>query len=390
VRVRQVLTNLVANAVKFTAQGHVRVSASSIAATSEHAVLRFDVADTGAGIPRDALARVFEPFTQAEGSIGRTFGGTGLGLSICKRLVELMNGEIQLQSEPGAGTRVSFTLPCALPETKASLVSPDAVTPVAPDTAEIGAGQRILVVEDSPVNQQVAVGMLEQLGYRSEVVANGTAALELLAADSEFAAILLDCQMPGLDGYQTAAEIRRRESAGGRHDGIPIIAITASSMAGDRERCLAAGMTDYLAKPIRLTDFEQTLLRWAGSSSRTTLLRPAPVILDQAALDVIRGLQRPGRPDLLATVLDTFRRGVPARIAELSAAAEAVDQTKIVGVAHALKGDSARIGAREVQHIAAKMERLALDGQAQEAVALVPVLVEALGRLDEELCACAS
>jgi signal transduction histidine kinase/DNA-binding NarL/FixJ family response regulator len=387
VRVRQVLTNLVANAVKFTAHGHVRVSATCVTATSEQAVLRFEVADTGAGIPRDALARVFEPFTQAEGSTSRTYGGTGLGLSICKQLIELMDGQIQLESEPGVGTSVSFSLPFAIGTVSATPLNVDEV---ASELSEIGNGQRILVVEDSPVNQQVAVGMLEQLGYRADVAASGAAALELLGASANYAAILLDCHMPGLDGYETSAEIRRQELVAGRSERVPIIAMTANSMAGDRERCLAAGMNDYLAKPIRLTDFERALIRWAGPGGRANAAPQAVAVLDPSALETLRRLQRPGRPDLLANVLKTFRRGVPNRVAELSAAAEAVDAASIVGVAHALKGDSARIGAREVQQISADMERLARDGRAQEAVALLPVLVDALGRLDEELSACES
>jgi CheY-like chemotaxis protein len=196
--------------------------------------------------------------------------------------------------------------------------------------------------------------------------------------------------MPGLDGFQTAAEIRRRETASGGSEPVPIIAMTANSMPGDRERCLAAGMSDYLAKPIRLVDFERALLGWARPASPSQKTPPATLVLDHSALDELRKLQRPGRPDLVRNVLTTFRRGVPDRITELSAAADAVDAPRMMEVAHALKGDSARIGAREVQRISTSLEHLARSGQAEKAITLLPELVQAVDRLEVELRACAS
>jgi signal transduction histidine kinase/CheY-like chemotaxis protein len=429
-RLRQVLTNLVGNAVKFTPAGVVRVSVASSGEADADGWLRFEVTDTGIGIPPEAHARLFEPFTQVDSSTTRNYGGTGLGLAICKRLVSLMGGDIDVDSQPGRGSTFWFSLPCRLPApgdhaaTAPPLPPPgqarlselvfepeasDVPVPT-PNGGPASPSRRVLLVEDSWINQQVALGMLEQLGYRADVVDSGRAALRVLASGAHYAAVLMDCQMPGLDGYQTAAEIRRLESAMSRPTHVPIVAFTASAMAGDRERCLAAGMSDYLAKPVGLADLRRVLARWAGapeaaktngsasasapeSEARTEVvsadLDGAPV-LDRAALDALRSLQRPGRPDLLAAVLDRFQSDAPARVAGLWAAVEAAKADDLWRTAHALKGDSGRIGARQVQHLAAEIERLGRAGQLAEAAALLPCLPEALARLDTELRACVS
>jgi signal transduction histidine kinase/HPt (histidine-containing phosphotransfer) domain-containing protein/ActR/RegA family two-component response regulator len=422
-RLRQVLMNLVGNAVKFTPAGVVRVSVAALGGATDvsEPMLRFEVVDTGIGIAPEARDRLFEPFTQADGSTTRTFGGTGLGLSICKRLVTLMGGDIGLESEPGRGSTFWFTLPCqASPPGESALSEPPALTAqiglpeliFQPETASPplptpdggAASPRVLLVEDSWINQQVAQGMLEQLGYRVDVVDSGRAALRTLASGARYAAVLMDCQMPGLDGYQTTAEIRRLESSLPRGTRVPIVAFTASAMAGDRERCLAAGMSDYLAKPVGLADLRRVLARWAGPADPTSpaalevspaapAIRPPasqPAILDAAALDALRRLQRPGRPDLLTSVLDRFRSEVPARVADLQDALHSGDAPRLWHAAHTLKGDSGRIGARQVQRLAAEIERFGRANQLAEAAAVLPDLSQALARLDAELQACVS
>jgi signal transduction histidine kinase/ActR/RegA family two-component response regulator len=271
-RLRQVLVNLVSNAVKFTERGgQVFVRARLLAESADSSLVRFEVQDTGIGIEPDVRSRLFQPFSQADGSTSRRYGGTGLGLAISKRLVELMGGEIGLDSTPAWGSTFWFTVPFGRAHTRPDAVAPgapdQAATPPAivldgewsvPERAEAAATAPILVVEDNPINQQVACGWLRKLGYRADVAANGFEALEALER-IPYAAILMDCQMPEMDGFQATAAIRRREGSARR---TPVIAMTANAMQGDRERCLDAGMDDYLSKPVRLEDLDAALRRW--------------------------------------------------------------------------------------------------------------------------------
>jgi signal transduction histidine kinase/CheY-like chemotaxis protein len=256
-RVRQVLLNLVSNAVKFTDRGSVTVR-SMATPVAEAMRLRVEVADTGIGVDPQSLERLFEPFTQADNSTSRRYGGTGLGLTISAQLIESMGGEIHVASEPGLGTRFWFELELAAASGLDVAERPmlDAVAEASPRAAN-GASALVLVAEDNPVNQIIVTRMLESLGYQAEIVENGRRALEALAR-GRYDVVLMDCQMPELDGYEATRELRRREGAG-RH--LPVIAMTAHSMAGDREKCLAAGMDDYLTKPMRLAALADTLAR---------------------------------------------------------------------------------------------------------------------------------
>jgi signal transduction histidine kinase/FixJ family two-component response regulator len=255
-RLRQVLMNLVGNAVKFTLEGSVTIRVKhSTKQGSEN--VRFEVIDSGIGVDPLLLERMFEPFMQADVSTTRKFGGNGLGLAIAKELVELMGGTIGADSEPGAGSTFWFDL--ALPQARASVVQPARERGVLrrerrgdPDAA------LVLVVEDSPVNRLVAVHVLERCGFRAHVVNDGREALQALSTQ-DYDAVLMDCQMPDIDGYEATKELRRRET-GIRH--TPVIAMTAHAMTGDRERCLAAGMDDYITKPVRSQTLADTLRRW--------------------------------------------------------------------------------------------------------------------------------
>jgi CheY-like chemotaxis protein len=262
-RVRQVLMSLAANAVKFTVEGSVTVRVS-VAAPGDGGRIRFEVLDTGIGVEESMLERMFEPFMQADVSTTRKYSGNGLGLAIAKELVELMGGTIDANSELGAGSRFWFELP--LPEAPAS---------IAPSARERSASQAqrpteqhgalVLVVEDSPVNRVVAVGVLERCGYHVHVVNDGREALQALSMQ-RYDAVLMDCQMPDVDGYQATEELRRRERGGAYH--TPVIAMTAHAMVGDRERCLAAGMDDYLSKPVRSQALAEALARWIPSAGQ--------------------------------------------------------------------------------------------------------------------------
>ncbi|HLH21544.1 MAG TPA: response regulator [Chloroflexota bacterium] len=511
-RLRQILFNLVGNAVKFTHEGEVVVDARVVETTPHGAVARFTVRDTGIGISSEVQARLFQAFTQADSSTTRKYGGTGLGLVICKRLVELMHGEIGMDSAPGQGSTFWFTArfelaaasggspgghpdlsgvralvvddnatnrrilaeqlascgvvsegaedgprglaligaaaqdgaPYALAildmqmpgmdglelarrikadpataatrlvlltslgrgnrqeETAAGIAAaltkpvrqaqlfavlsevlrgdvaassgaprgtdrlpsqpvplPAADLPPAPAAA---AATRILVVEDSAINQQVALGMLRRLGYRADAVANGLEAIDSLAR-IPYAAVLMDCQMPDMDGFEASVEIRRREG-GARH--IPIIAMTGNAMEGDRERCLAAGMDGYISKPVRVEELQQALERWlrspdpplAAGSAALTPSGGAPVTLDETVLTELAS----GEPDVVAELIDQFAGEAAARGQAVRTALMARDAAALRQAAHLLKGEAGSIGARELEAACGRLEALARGG----------------------------
>ncbi len=237
-RLRQILVNLVGNAIKFTVHGGVSIVASSRPVSPGTAEVRFEVIDTGVGIPKSIQSSLFARFTQADGSIARKFGGTGLGLAICKQLATLMGGDVGVDSAPGQGSTFWVTIPCAIGE--------EAVPESTDDLPEMMAELNILVAEDTEMNQFLISRLLDKAGYRSELVSNGREALIALQRET-FDLVLMDIQMPEMDGVQTTQEIRKLAGPVGD---IPIIALTANAMTGHREEYLVAGMNDYVTKPI--------------------------------------------------------------------------------------------------------------------------------------------
>lgn len=259
-RLRQVLLNLLGNAIKFTASGEVAVEVHADQTHGARQRIRIVVTDTGIGIHAAKLRHVFAPFSQAESSTTRRFGGTGLGLSISRRLIERMGGHISLESEPGRGTTVSVTLELPVADAPRVVVEAPSAEPAAP-TAPHDA--RILVAEDHPVNQELVRVQLALRGYRCDIVDDGVAALAALDV-ADYDLLLVDCHMPRMDGYAVAREVRHREAGTGRH--LPIVAMTADARADQREICLAAGMDDLLRKPIRLEAFHDMVARWLASA----------------------------------------------------------------------------------------------------------------------------
>jgi signal transduction histidine kinase/ActR/RegA family two-component response regulator len=298
-RLRQVLVNMVGNAIKFTHRGSVGVSASvrPVDGQPEALIVRFTVRDTGVGVPRERQASIFDAFTQADGSVTRKYGGTGLGLAIASKLVGMMGGAMTLESEPGRGSAFTFTIramrapadvggtdpvgesavaPVTAPVTASATpivdaaVEPGAVAGIVvgsgsaadvsgrPPAAPLVAGTTltVLIAEDNPVNQRVATAMLKRRGHQVTIAANGAEAVRMVA-EQTFDAVFMDVQMPELDGLEATQAIRRAEAGTGRH--LPIIAMTAHAMNGDRERCLAAGMDDYLTKPVSIAGIDRVL-----------------------------------------------------------------------------------------------------------------------------------
>ena len=264
-RLRQILLNLVGNAIKFTDHGKVQLEIKTMAESHHEIQMQFSVVDTGVGMSPETLQKLFQPFTQADASTNRRFGGTGLGLAICRRLVELMGGELGVRSTMGSGSTFWFTMKFA----KAKDAIPDdaghkpAMTNLSTDAGALN-GAEVLLAEDNRVNQLVGLRQLKKLGCEVELAGNGAEAVNLWN-QRKFPIILMDCQMPGMDGYAATQKIREMEREQNLQPAY-IIAMTACAMKGDRELCLAAGMDDYISKPVKDSQLREALARAKDTS----------------------------------------------------------------------------------------------------------------------------
>ncbi len=363
-RLRQVLINLVSNAIKFTATGEVVLRAEIENQADGKTFVRFTVRDTGIGIPPEKLKLIFESFTQADGSTTRQYGGTGLGLTICKQLVELMNGRIQVNSAVGAGSTFEVTIPFQQIQPSELLASPRETR----NEAELLSGEpsnatnpastlaqsvpvKILLVEDNAVNQRLAVKVLQKAGHDVQTANNGRIACELVA-QQRFDLVLMDVQMPEMDGFAATAKIRARQD----QPRLPIIAMTAHAMTGDRERCLAAGMDDYLTKPLKVEELSATINRWMGQPM------PQPHIQEDEPVD-LPALQKltDNDAEFLQELVELFLSDVPLRMANLQTAVAAASATEIKSEAHGLKGSCGNLAAKKMQQQMAEMEKLAAN-----------------------------
>jgi CheY-like chemotaxis protein/HPt (histidine-containing phosphotransfer) domain-containing protein len=520
VRLRQILINLVSNAVKFTEKGEVLVHVKRLEENPHRLVARFEVRDTGIGIAPEAMARIFQEFTQADGSTTRKYGGTGLGLTISQQLVSLMQGRIGVESTAGVGSTFWFELPFQklpateeqpqapldalgawgdlrvlvvessvthrrilqqhlqqwkiahdlasttaealrmiqsaakagapyplliidmdLPETdglslaqtvkgdpqlatsriimvtsllnrlntttmkatdlSACLVKPvrqsrlldclvDVMSPsgdVSAQTANADGGTssrglvraasqnvRVLLAEDNVVNQRVVLKQLKKLGFSADSVSNGN---EVLAALQRvpYDIIIMDCQMPEMDGYEVTRRIRQSGSDSYIHlrSAPYIIALTANAMGGDRERCLALGMNDYLTKPLHLHDLDAVLQRALirislPTESPSTSVQPEPEALDRTVIDGLKELREPGQPDPLRELIELFLRDAQPRLEQLDQAAGASDLARVGAAAHTLKGSASNLGARRLSSLSAALEKQAKAGEIDQAV----------------------
>ena len=531
-RLRQVLTNLVGNAIKFTEEGEVLLKAEISEESEEEVIVRFEIRDTGIGLDEEQQEHLFESFAQADTSTTRRYGGTGLGLAISARLARLMDGGIRVESEPGVGSTFFFTarfgkLPSEArssgPRPRADLrglkvlgvddnatnraVLRQQVTPwgMAVDDARDGAGAleklrsaagsgepydlaildmqmpkmdglelahaikqdpdisstrlvlltsmgqrgdgeearkagieayltkpirqvqlydvlsmvmgsseaapspegdrplvtahtlkeaeartraRLLLVEDNEVNQKVAARTLEKLGYRVDVADDGEEAVEAVSR-TDYAAIVMDVQMPNMDGYEATAEIRRRESASGHH--IPVIAMTANALQGDREKALEAGMDDYIAKPVRAGELEEVLRRWVsageddvGSSGENG---NENAVLDPAVLKDLEDLEEDGEDSLVAELAGMFLEDADSCVDTLRKAVEEDDANSVREAAHALRGSSGSIGAYRVWETCTRLQEVAESRELNRAPELLERLEKELERARPELVA---
>jgi two-component system sensor histidine kinase/response regulator len=271
-RLRQILLNLISNAIKFTDHGEVSLAITQSGNSDEAATLRFAVHDTGIGLSEETQGKLFQSFVQADTSTTRRFGGTGLGLAICRKLVELMGGSIGVISSLGQGSIFWFTLPLPkqAPSAAGTVDQPGLVNGAA--TAPLPDNLRVLLAEDNQVNQFVAMKQLKKFGCIVEVVANGIQAVEAWQRE-KYDVIFMDCQMPEMDGYEATQNIRALE-AGQSGPATQIIAMTAGVMQGDRERCLAAGMDDYISKPVETKELKAKLERAVAKTAAKPFVPP--------------------------------------------------------------------------------------------------------------------
>ncbi len=364
-RLGQVLLNLAGNAVKFTQSGSVTLRVSHATDSSSNLQLRFEVADTGIGMEQTQLEQLFDAFAQADSSTSRQYGGTGLGMTISQRLVTLMGGRIQAQSEPGKGSVFEFSVNFEAADV-AELAGANVTggTQVMPQPIlEL----KVLVVEDNELNQLVAQDLLTSLGIEVTLADSGQAAITL-ATEQDFDLILMDVQMPGMDGYETTVAIRALNTASAQ---LPIIAMTANAMAEDREQCLAAGMDDYLPKPIDHKQLAALLTRWAGRRS-TWQPEPAPPssvskddVTDMPDYDFAAAERRLGSRKLLRELARRFVADDGLRF-RLNDQLEAGDTAAALITAHSLKSVAGTVGATALRDCAAELERALKTGASYE------------------------
>lgn len=378
IRLRQILINLIGNAIKFTETGKIAVQVDRLSESAEAVSLQISVIDSGIGLNEIARRRLFQPFTQADGSTTRKFGGTGLGLAISKSLVELMGGSIGVESEEQRGSTFWFTvsLKRVSDELAASIVyekethglrvtTPLDIQPEFKSGAESGlAGSpAILLAEDNSANQLLAQVQIKKLGYAVDAVQNGEQVVAAVSSGKKkYALILMDCQMPVVDGFEATRLIRELEFKSEGH--IPIIAMTANAMQGDRETCLTAGMDDYISKPVTMEALRKTLDYWLMSASYRPVDQngeeaPAAEPVDDAILEGIRIALEGSDGDLLAEVVNLYLDESALLTDGMRQAIIDKDSTRLRRSAHNLKGSSANLGAGHLASLCLEMQGLA-------------------------------
>lgn len=380
-RVVQVLTNLAGNAVKFTDEGKVTVSVGRRGGNA----VRFTVTDTGIGISPHDRQRLLHPFSQADASTTRRFGGTGLGLAISRELIGLMGGELHLEGRPGLGTTFWFELtmaPAAPPDEDLPLTDPPALDGTDYDHALVPKGTRVLLVEDGEINRLVATAILERMGCTVEVAVNGLEAVNAVREATPYDVIVMDCLMPTMDGFEATRQIRRLE---GERQHTPIVALTASAMRGDREKCLAVGMTDYVTKPLDPKVLASAISRSLGvnlSSMESRADRQGDASIPDEVRPKLSALEEAIGRDALRHVCEVFMAELPDQLAELRSGLAADDIDRARAAAHALKGSVSHLGAQRLVHLAeAVSEALRVGAPVHDSV-LADLQAEAKAVLD--------
>ncbi len=374
-RIQQILSNLVSNAIKFTAQGLISVQLQWQAVSSSQARIRFSVSDTGIGMSDEDLLKLFKPFSQADSSITRRFGGTGLGLAISHKLVEMLGGQFQVSSQPGVGTTFSFelTLGMALNDARQNEVR----RPVKRQAGGLGAtlrdrgeslsGMRILVAEDNLINQQVVREFLQLSGMIVDIANNGREALAKL--DNQiYGAVLMDINMPLMGGVEATEQIRRQA----RFADLPVIALTAGVTQQERDHCLACGMNDFVTKPINPEELIGVLCHWVKPGARA-VIESKPTLPDPVAVQDLPGFDMrqlrdllDNDNDLIAELLHDFRDGLKNTIADLDACLEKQDYLGAHALTHSVKGMAGSMGASALFAASTALDDVLMAGQPEQ------------------------
>jgi CheY-like chemotaxis protein/HPt (histidine-containing phosphotransfer) domain-containing protein len=345
-RLRQVLTNLLGNAIKFSHRGEVTLRVKVLDRVGDNVRLRIEVADQGIGIPADKLDHIFEAFSQADASTTRQYGGTGLGLAISSQLVAAMGGRLGVESEVGRGSVFGFEAEFQVGE--ALLPEPEGVKPSADQ--EKTARLNILLAEDNAVNRKLAIRLLDRWGHRVTVAHNGREAVEASAAQA-FDVILMDMLMPEMDGVEATRRIR------GRGDAVPVVAMTANATDEDKRRCLDAGMSDFIAKPMASGSLRAALQR---IEPRTVGIPDFPGAApgDAGSFDYAAAVGR-ADPDVIESIGHAFVEGCESQLADIAAAIRARDGAALLRGAHTLRGLAGYFGAEPVATLSRRLERIA-------------------------------
>ncbi len=382
-RLGQVLLNLTENALKFTDEGTVRVHIESLSQDERQVKLRFSVTDTGIGIAPEQIACLFDAFSQADQSHSRRYGGTGLGLAISSQLVQLMGGRLAVESEVGGGSRFWFELSFPLQEEVAGAATDGAAAQSALPPRAGRLSGRVLVVEDNAINRQVSEEILRGFGVEVTLVDSGEAALDQLSRQA-FDLVLMDIQMPGMDGFEATRLLRRREAL----RQLPVVAMTAHAMAGDRQLCLDAGMDDYIAKPVEPERLFLLLSRWLrrdkmAGAAPVTGADEVPALPDLPGVDIAWGLQRIGGNKLLySKLLADFLHDHGDTGRDIIQLIEQGDRVALHRLLHTLQGVAGNIGARELQQQARQLEQQLKQADQITREACMP-LIDAFERLSQ-------
>lgn len=378
-RIRQVLNNFISNAVKFSNDGEITINVDLLNKLNGKLELLFEVKDSGIGIESSVIPRLFQPFTQGDTSTSRKYGGTGLGLAISKRLVNLLGGNIGVESAPGIGSRFWFSL--KLSEGKQRLIAPEITLDKQTSVYQDNARQRILLVEDNIINQQVTTKVLSKLGYQADIAENGLEAIRIIK-EKPYDLILMDCQMPYMDGYTATKEIRKLELSQNKH--TPIIAMTAHALKGDCEKCIECGMDDYIAKPFDIRLLADILKRYLVADQKGNVSEafhnddqkkpPRIAQLNYSLIDMHRMQEIFGEDAVtINQFVKTFIDSIQVLIKNIEETIQAKDVVLAKKAFHTLKGSSGNGGATKLYELAKSAEQLVLN---QEWEAAEKVLIE--------------
>jgi len=390
-RFRQILINLVGNAIKFTEHGSVRIDAKAVA-IDDFWQMEVNISDTGIGIPPDRVGQLFEAFTQADGSTTRKFGGTGLGLAISRKLARMMGGDVTVSSVLGKGSTfhivVKFAMPegteavetSSFPETSSDFGGGSVIESSFESPAPSPMGYRVLVVEDNTVNQIVARKSLENLGLAVDLANNGRHALERLAV-ANYDLVFMDCQMPELDGFD-ATRLLRQGAQGVRNPMVPVVAMTAHALKGDRERCIDAGMDDYMTKPLEQGELRAKVRRWLPGHQQTFVSKPSDSVSSGVSDSIFEEALLMGRVlgdlDVAKIAIQAFLEDFPARIAAIQTGCERGQIGVVRENSHALKGSSANLGCLLLSKSASELETWAATaGTSDDGASLLQALLAA-------------